>query len=117
MKLTQLFKRPIKLTGYVYEADRHNGWGNSIQWSDYDKRRVVGWLQRRPKVGDEIRFKMESGKTARYAVVIVEYMGDPNDMFFADVMDIGYVDEKPINKVREAPEQKVEPSEGIRLLR
>ncbi len=45
---------------------------------------------------------MKSGKTARFAVISVEPCSDPEDMFFADVMDIGYLGEKSINKVREA---------------
>lgn len=109
-------KKP-QLTGYVYDASKHTGWGNSIDWSDYDNRRVVGWLHRKPVVGDEILFRMKSGKTSRYAVLKVEYCGDPRDMFFADVMDIGYEGEAPINRVKEATKRQVEPKEtGLRFL-
>jgi hypothetical protein len=111
--LTRLFqKRPV-LTGYVYESWRHTGWGDAIGWSNYKERRVHGWLWRRPQVGDEIRWKMESSKVARFIVTDVEYCYDPDDMFFADVMDIGYVGEPPINKVKEAKVQEIEPSSGM----
>lgn len=102
MKLLERFRRGFRLSGYVYDANKHNGWGNNIEWSDYDKRRIVGWLYRKPQVGDEIRFKMQSGKVARFAVKEVERAWGVHDMFFADVMDIGYVGEEPINKVIEA---------------
>ena len=113
-----IFTKKLKLTGYVYDMDKHSGWGNAINWSNYEERRISGHLQRKPVIGDEIIAKMESGKIVRYGVTKVEYMHDPRDMFFADVMDIGYQDEKPINKVKEADKREIEPREGsgLRLL-
>lgn len=105
-------QRPIKLTGRVYDASKHNGWGDNIYWSHYDTRQVGGFLWNKPVVGDEIRFEMKSGKVARYAVLEVKTFSDPRDMFFADVMDIGYVGEPPINKIVEAPEHKNAESES-----
>ena len=108
---------PLQMTGYIYEQSGHTGWGNAISWSNYEKRRLVGHLQRRPEVGDEIQWKMESGKTARYAILKVERPGDPADMWFADAMDVGYVGENPINKVKEAENVQIEPQQkGARFL-
>ena len=118
MSIFERFKPSIKLTGYVYDMQRHLGWGNAINWSNYEKRRVYGHLQRRPRVGDELISKMESGKIARFVFTNVEYSTDPHDMFFADLTDIGYEGETPINRVKEAENREVEPrEEGIRLLR
>jgi hypothetical protein len=109
--------KPLHLTGYVYEAERHSGWGDRLDWFDYDKRRISGHLQRKPVVGDEVLFRMSSGKTARYAVTSVEYCGDPRDMFFADVMDIGYEGDEPLNPVVEAEKREIEPRKpGIHFL-
>lgn len=46
----------------------------------------------KPKVGDEFRSKMESGKVARFKIIKVDRCGDPQDMFFCNVEDVGYVD-------------------------
>ena len=72
----------------------HSGWGNSVKWFDWQKRRVVGWLHQIPEVNDEIRAKMESGKTARFKIVNVEPQRDPPDMFFATVEYVGYLEKK-----------------------
>jgi hypothetical protein len=103
--------KPILLTGRVLEYG--GGWGFHIEWLDYDKRRMWGHHQRL-EVGDEVRVDMESGKTARFAVTNVEWQRDPRDMFFCDVIDIGYVGEEPVNKVVEATEP---PKQEMRLLR
>jgi hypothetical protein len=87
--------KKLQLTGITYPPC--NGWGDSIEWSDFASRRIVGWQTRKPEVGDEIHKNMASGKVARFAVISVEYCGDPADMFFADVADIGYVGEPSIN--------------------
>jgi hypothetical protein len=47
---------------------------------------------RRPRVGDELLADMQSGKTARFTFTDVEYMLDPDDMFFATVTFVGYVE-------------------------
>jgi hypothetical protein len=66
------------------------GWGNTIQWFNYDKRRVTGWKQCKPRAGDILESRMESGKTGVFKFVEVEHCSDPHDMFFATVEDIGY---------------------------
>lgn len=111
-----IFKKKPEMTGYVYNAWEHQGWGDSIIWSigvDFEKRQITGWLWRKPNIGDEIRFKMESGKIARFRVQNVEHAEGVHDMFFGDLMDIGYVDEAPINQVKEA-EQIIEPNKEVR---
>ena len=117
MGILDIFRKKLLLTGFVYRAWKHEGWGDRIQWSNYDERRVVGWLQRIPDVGDEIQFKMQSGKVARFGVLKVERAWNVDDMFFADVMDIGYVDERPINPVTEAKEHMFDRQPGIHFLR
>lgn len=76
----------------VYNAWEHNGWGNNIQMLDWDKRDIAGHLTPRPVVGDEMRFKMESGEIGRTKISQIEYMFDPSDMFFAKLKDIGYLE-------------------------
>lgn len=105
-------QKPLELTGYVYDMGKHKGWGDSIEWMDYSTRRIVGHLQRRPQVGDEIITRMQSGKVARYYVKTVDHKWDPADMFFADVIDIGYEGEEPINPVKEAASREIEPNNG-----
>lgn len=102
-----LFTKPRILTGRVIKGWEHNGWGNSVDWSDYNQLRVVGWLYNKPEENDEIQFEMvrpdgEKVKT-RYIVTNVEYMRDPHDMFFATVKPFAYVG-GPITdkKVKEA---------------
>ena len=68
----------------------HSGWGNSINWMDWDKRRVYGHLTPTPKKGDILMAKMESGKIARFEFKEVDVMRDPSDQFFATVSYLGY---------------------------
>ena len=106
MNIFNFFKKKRYFSGYVYET--RSGWGNAIDWMDWDKREIVGWLSRIPEVNDEIQKKMESGKIARFIILSVERCGDPPDMFFAKVADVGYVGESIINpRVREAKLKEV----------
>lgn len=77
----------------VINMNEHKHWGDNIYFFDWAKRRIVGWMTPIPKVGDELRCKMRSGKIARFEVVEVEHQRDPSDMFFATVKDIGYLSE------------------------
>lgn len=79
-----------KLTGRQINVWEHDGWGNTITWTNYNKRRMHGHLPERPKLGDVINCKMESGKIAQFLVVEVDYMRDPPDQFFCTVSDLGY---------------------------
>jgi len=70
----------------------HKGWGNSIYFFDWEKRKLVGWLTPIPQKGDEVRERMKSGKIARFEIIKVEPCYDPVDMFFVYVKDIGYME-------------------------
>ena len=75
---------------YTYSMWEHGGWGNSIHWGDYEKRRVVGFLKRLPNKNDILRCKMQSGKIARFRFSEIDYKRYPPDMFAANMEDIGY---------------------------
>lgn len=81
------------ITGKVVNMWDHKGWGNNISWFDWDKRMIVGHLITIPKVGDELRANLQSGKVGRFLITVVEPCRDPRDMFFATVSDIGYLDD------------------------
>ncbi len=87
----------------VWNMQSHYLWGDKISWHDWDKRKIVGWRYG-VDVGDFLRSTMESGKTASFLIVEVKYCGDPSDMFFATVSDIGYVD----NKSKEPTDKEME---------
>ena len=76
------------------------GWGNSVQFTDYDKGSISGHLSVRLKIGDEVRSKMQSGKIGRFKIIAHRQCHDPSDMFFATVEAIGYVGEPEIVKVK-----------------
>ena len=38
----------------------HSGWGNSINWRDWEKRSIYGHLNQIPKKGDILRCKMDA---------------------------------------------------------
>ena len=78
----------------IIDMQKHNGWGNNISWSNWDRRRIYGHLpfSLRPKGGDEIRCLAESGQTMRFEVESIELQNDPKDMFFATLKDIGYAE-------------------------
>lgn len=102
-----MFKKKRTLTGRVIKAWEHKGWGNSISWSDYSKYRVVGWMQDKPQVNDEIQFEMvrpdQSTIVTRFIVLDVEHSRDPKDMFWAVVMPFAYEGHPITNKlVKEA---------------
>jgi hypothetical protein len=88
VKVTRL----VSLTGKVWNMRDHRGWGNSIGWIDWKTRRVYGHTTPHPCVGDELRADMQSGGVARFRFAKIEPCGDPPDMWFANVDDIGYVE-------------------------
>lgn len=76
----------------VFNIWEHNGWGNSINWRNYDERNLFGFIKNpKVKIGDEFRDKMESGKVMRFEVIELDYKSNPTDMFFATVKDVGYL--------------------------
>jgi hypothetical protein len=116
MRLFDIFKKkpkPLQLTGFVYEAWEHTGWGDNMYFSQWgpdesDRRRITGWLYRKPRVGDEVRFKSKEGKIMRFAVTEVEHAQGVHDMFFAYMTDIGYLGDEADPSVIEAEEQVIE---------
>lgn len=73
----------------------HGGWSDSIYWSNYKERKLAGHMTPKPEVGDEIVCEMKSPDEARhfkiYKVLKVEDFFDPDDQFFADVIDFGFI--------------------------
>lgn len=78
-------------TAYVYEAWKHNSWGNRIGIWDWDAGKLEGHLPRKPRVGDRIRFQMKSGQILETEVTEVKTFIDPPDQFIATVKELGYV--------------------------
>lgn len=70
----------------------HSGWGDNIQWMNWETRRVVGWTTLLPNKGDELIAAMESGRTARFTFSKVELCYNPSDMWFATLKDKNYED-------------------------
>lgn len=67
--------------------------GIDIYWMDYDRRRICGHSYR-PKVGEGFRAKMQSGKYGIFLITKVDWCGDPRNMYFATVKDMGYENER-----------------------
>lgn len=67
--------------------------GLDIGWQSWERRTIVGHSGR-PKIGDVFTAKMESGKIGVFEVVNVRWCGDPSNMYFADVKDVGYWESK-----------------------
>jgi hypothetical protein len=88
--LKLIFPRRPKLTGRQINMWEHTEWGNSIYFLSYRERKVSGHLYNRPSVGDILNAKMASGKIGQFIVTKVDYVIDPNDMFFCEVSDFGY---------------------------
>ena len=85
-------KDKIKYTGRVINMWEHNGWGDSMYFISFQGRRVTGHMWQKPRIGDELRSRMKSGKVARFLVVSVDNPGDPPDQFFCTVSDLDYLE-------------------------
>lgn len=68
---------------------RIKGDGWNFYWTDFDDRTICGHSGR-PQAGDVFTSKMESGKIGVFEVVSVRWCGDPSNMYFAKVKDVGY---------------------------
>jgi hypothetical protein len=79
-------KKPMGIIG------ENSGWGNHIDWFDFDARRIWGHLPNMLEKGDILAARMQSGKTALFRVTVVDRKWNPPDMFFASVEDVGYED-------------------------
>jgi hypothetical protein len=78
----------------VIHKDNYRSWGNNINWSSsFEDRRIVGWISRRPSNGDILTCNMQSGRVFAMEMYNVEWEHGVDDMFFADLRDLGYVDE------------------------
>jgi len=97
--LRRLFPRSAEPWRPGYAFALGGGWGNAINWQDWERRRVVGWKQRHPKMGDRLDAEMQSGRVAVFRFTNVEPCLDPRDMFFASVEDMGYADDFPLPPV------------------
>lgn len=73
----------------TWKMCQHVGWEDKIQWTNYDARKIHGWLKG-PKKGDFVECKMQSGKVAWFEIIQIEYMTNPIDLFMARLKDIGY---------------------------
>ena len=69
-----------------------------MYFSNYDKRRLTGWMTCKLKKGDYVSSEMASGRRMIFKVTKVENCSSPSDMFFATVKDIGYEDELDVRK-------------------
>lgn len=86
--------KPTDTEKKIWNMSEHIGWGNSLCWYNFEKRRIHGWLSNPIiKIGDEIRCKMESGKTAIFTVTELDYQSNPTDMFFGTVEDNNYLED------------------------
>lgn len=77
----------IRLTWKMWE---HTGWGDAMRWADYDRREITGHLTPKPKTGDVVLAKMQSGRVAQFIVKQVEHCDGVPDQFFAKVSDGQY---------------------------
>jgi hypothetical protein len=85
----------------IIEMWEHTVFGNTIRFFNFEHRRLVGWLDPKPKVGDEVRTKMESGRIGCFEISKIEPTGNPEDMFFADVKDLGYLNPDGVTHIME----------------
>lgn len=79
------------------------GWGDAINWMDTKSRRVVGWKTPKPQKGDFLKSPMKSGKVGIFKFGAIEHCGDPHDMFFANVKDVGYEGEVKLPEFEKPP--------------
>lgn len=97
--ISKLFKKNktvrVRKNAMIFKMG--GGWGDAINWMNIEPNkngeyRVVGWKTPKPQTGDKLESKMESGKIGVFVFKAIEHCGDPQDMFFANVVDVGYLD-------------------------
>lgn len=78
--------RKIVPTGHEISMVRR-GWGHDLcKWEYSDDLALIrtgGWCSPRPRVGDRIRILAANGVERAVMVYAVEYLRDPDDMFWA----------------------------------
>lgn len=84
----------MKILEKLRQVFKIRGDGINFYWQDFDRRTVVGHAGA-PRRGDVFTSKMKSGKIAVFEVVSVRWCGDPSNMYFADVKDVGYWEAPP----------------------
>lgn len=77
-----------------YMWDQRGGWGDAIQFfNEYEHgaetQSVVGWQSNKPRIGDYFRVPFGKGQ-AIFEFTSIRRCGDPPDMFFADIVLLGY---------------------------
>jgi len=82
---------PFKKKEKPIMYEMFGGWGNRIEWDNFQERTVRGWKQRRPVVGDLVKTPMASGADGVFRFVSVEYANDPSDMFYGQLEGLGYL--------------------------
>ena len=101
MKLLNRKRKPKMVQMRTDHRTYHIGgyWGDRIEWSPTDQfktesyvQTVVGWKTPLPRVGDVLEGDFTKGR-ARFVFSKITRAGDPPDMFFGEVMSIGYVHE------------------------
>lgn len=75
----------------VWDMRNHRSWGNKISWTNFNKRAIVGWTYPIPIVGDELICPMSSNKDFKFEFTEVNPCGNPSDMWFGAVKDVGYI--------------------------
>ena len=86
-------KKSVKKYPREVNMWEYSGWGSSINWMDWSKRKIYGFMTPVIHKGDIIKDKLASGRIGVFKVVSVDRKKDPRDMFFAVVEDLGYEDE------------------------
>lgn len=102
-KLIEKLKNPFGLVNgvklnparKVYQKENYQSWGNAIYWLDKPTDYKIYGFIASPKIkeGDELRIRLSSGRIGCLIMYNIDYKNDPRDMFFANVKELGFLDE------------------------
>lgn len=103
----------------VFHQEDYRRWGNKIEWwkgPHYAKKRlfrkriivgeIVGWLPRKPKIGDLFISPTKEGNDAVFLVTAVRCCANPVDMFYADLMFLKLEPGRLKHRSRRIPESE-----------
>lgn len=103
----------------IYRQDEHQSWGDKIEWwatPHYAKKRwfrprivvgeIVGWLPRKPRIGDLFISPTKTGNDAVFLVTAVQCCANPVDMFYADLMFLKLEPGRMKHKTHRIPESE-----------
>lgn len=76
----------IQMWGHAFSTSRR--YGQFIQYGSGFHGRILGCSQ--PNVGSILLMKTEAGKIGRYMILNIKWERDPDDMFWAYIVGIGY---------------------------